>query len=650
MPLHVRMIVVVAFVALGGWGVGPVLQAQAPESLPLGQDWPRYSGDLAGTRYSPLTQINTGNVGSLVPAWTWGVSGGGRGRGGGAQDGAPGTGPGTPPLADAPLSASPELTPIVVSGVMYVTAGPNVVALDAMNGEEIWRHPVEGGSPSSRGVAYWPGDGATAPRLIFTAGSRLVALDPATGRADTGFGTDGQATMLTAWGGVPTIFGNIVVVGASNGENSQGGRPGDTQAYDALTGDMLWTFKTITQPGDPNFDGAWLDDGWDGGRAGVNHWGWYLTADAERGIVYMSLGSPAGNYWGGDRPGTNLYANSVVAVDAATGRYLWHFQTVHHDLWDSDQPSAPSLFDIQQGEEVVPVLALIGKTSYMFILNRVTGEPIHPVEERPVPQGNAPGEWYSPTQPFPATPPLARVRFTDDDLVTSEDTSEEHASACREIFEAAGGFTNRGPFTPWSFQDPNDPPHSNIQFPGNGGTNWGGPAVDPELGYVFAFSQDAALTGWIELKREGGNYGSGNGSPQPYDRGSINGPGPYSGFAAMGMPCQKPPWGRLTAVDAATGQFAWQVTAGVSDNLPEDKRNTGRGGSAGPIATAGGLVFIGATSDQRFRAFDSRTGEELWVTRLGANATANPMTYQGSDGRQYVAIAAGGQVHAFRLP
>jgi quinoprotein glucose dehydrogenase len=272
------------------------------------------------------------------------------------------------------------------------------------------------------------------------------------------------------------------------------------------------------------------------------------------------------------------------------------------------------------------------------------------VEERPVPQGDAPGEWYSPTQPFPvAPPPLARVSFNEADIVTAGDTTPEHAQACREIFEAAGGFYNAGPFTPFLFHEAGAPPRSTIQFPGNGGTNWGGPAADPELGYIFAFTQDAAFTGWIELKVDGGNYGSGRGSPQPYDRGSINGPGPYSGYAAMGMPCQKPPWGRLTAVDAATGEFAWQVTLGVSDSLPEGKQDTGRGGSAGPMATAGGLVFIAATSDARFRALDSRTGEELWVTRLPANGTANPMTYQ-ANGRQYVATVAGGQVHTFRLP
>lgn len=632
-------------------------------------DWPGYAGDLTGTRYSPLTEINTSNVAGLELAWTYGVArggggrggaAGGRGRGRGAAPGAARGGDAAPPAdtvaADpagtvTPLGVSPQVTPIAVDGVMYVSAGSNVVAINAGTGTEIWRSSVEGGNPSTRGVSWWAGNAEHSARLIFVSGSRLMAIDAATGEPAAGFGDNGAVEMTVPWNGVPAVFHDIVLVGAYNVELSQGGLPGDTRAFDAVTGAQLWSFRTITQPGDPNFEGAWLDDGWDGGRAGVNHWGWYLTADEEREIVYMGVGSPAGNYWGGDRPGTNLYGNSVVAVDASSGNYLWHFQTVHHDLWDSDQPSPPALLDIERDGETIPVLALIGKTSYMFILNRVTGEPIFGVEERPVPQGSVPGEWYSPTQPFPvAPPPLARTSFSEADLVTAEDTTPEHAAACREAYEAAGGFNNEGPFTPFLFHEAGAPPRSSIQFPGNGGTNWGGPAADPELGYVYAFTQDAALTGWIERKVEGGNYGSGQGSPQPYDRGSVNGPGPYSGFAAMGMPCQKPPWGRLTAVNAATGEFAWQVMLGVSDNLPEGKQDTGRGGSAGPIVTAGGLVFIAATSDQRFRALDSRTGDELWEARLGANGTANPMTYRGPDGRQYVAVVAGGQVHAFALP
>ena len=610
-------------------------------NMPLGDDWPRFAGDLAGTRYSPLTDITPENVSTLETAWTYGVAGGG-GRGGRGRGAAP------DPDAPAQIGAA---TPIVVDGVMYVSGGANVVAIEAETGREIWRRTIEDGNPSPRGVAYWPGNGAAGPRVIFMAGSRIIGLDAATGEPVPRFGGDGIVELTVPYNGVPTIINDTVVIGAYNAELSDDGPDGDTRAFDAVSGDLMWTFDTIVKPGDPNFEGAWLDDGWSQDRSGVNHWGWYMTADEERGIVYMALGSPAGNYWGGDRPGTNLYGNSVVAVEADSGRYLWHFQTVHHDLWDSDQPTSPVLVDIEQNGEMVPALALIGKTSYMFILNRVTGEPIFGVEERPVPPGNAPDEWYSPTQPFPvAPPPLARVTFSRDDLVTAEDTTPEHAQACLDLWERAGGFRNLGPFTGWNYQDLDEPPQTNIQFPGNGGTNWGGPAADPDLGYVIAFTQDAGFTGWIEEKREDGNYGTGNGSPQPYDRGSITGSGPYSGFAQMGMPCQKPPWGRLTAVNASTGEFAWQVVLGVSDDLPEGRQNTGRGGSAGPITTAGGLTFIGATSDARFRAIDTRTGSELWVTRMPGNASANPLTYRGRDGRQYVAITAAGQVHAFALP
>jgi len=220
-----------------------------------------------------------------------------------------------------------------------------------------------------------------------------------------------------------------------------------------------------------------------------------------------------------------------------------------------------------------------------------------------------------------------------------------------DLYERSGGYYNVGPYTPFLFHEAGTPPKSSIQFPGNGGPNWGGPSADPNLGYVFVFTQDSALVGWIEKKVPGGNYGNlTQGSPIPYDRGSVNGPGPYSGFSANGMPCQKPPWGQLWAVNAATGDIAWRVTLGVSDNLPAGKQNTGRGGSAGPISTAGGLLFIGATSDSRFRALDSKTGKELWITRLNATGSANPMTYQATNGKQYVAIAAAGTVNVFALP
>lgn len=657
---------------LGGAGLSTLLPKVSLVSKGNGADWPRYTGDLAGTRYSTLTQITTQNVTSLVPAWKI-------------------TGVGS------------EETPIVVSGVMYASTTTGVVAVEADSGKEIWRYGAAGaaggaaggrggargaapaapaagqplplppvvqggargagatpapngppavGTPSSRGVAYWPGDGTLPARIFFASSTRrLVALNVSDGKLDTTFGMGGSIDIVVPWGGVPTIFKNIIFIGANNGEVSVGNQPGDTKAYDARNGALIWDFKSVVQPGDKNFAGSWLDDGWKN-RQGVNHWGWYMTADEDRGIVYTGFGTPAGNYWGGDRPGNNLYANSVVAIDANTGKYLWHFQTVHHDLWDSDVPSSPVLLDVQQGNRTIPALAVINKTANMFILDRTNGKPLFGVKEKKVAKGDAPGEWYSPTQPFPNKPPaLGRTSFKKEDIVTADDTTPEHAKACQDMYDKAGGYYNAGPYTPFLFHEAGTPPKSSIQFPGNGGPNWGGPSADPTLGYVFVFTQDAALVGWIEKKVPGGNYGNGTaGSPIAYDRGSVNGPGPYFNFTASGMPCQKPPWGQLWAVNAATGDIAWHVVLGVSDNLPPGKQNTGRGGSAGPISTAGGLVFIGATSDSRFRALDSKTGKELWVTRLNANGSANPMTYQARNGKQYVAIAAAGTVNVFTLP
>ena len=310
----------------------------------------------------------------------------------------------------------------------------------------------------------------------------------------------------------------------------------------------------------------------------------------------------------------------------------------------------------------IPALAEIGKTGLMFILDRTNGKPVFGVEERPVPKGDVPGEWYSPTEPFPLKPPpLARVSFKPEDMVTAEDTTPEHAKACRELWDKNGGFINMGPFTPWNFHKDGDPPKSTIQFPGGtGGVNWGGTAADPRTGYVFLNTHDGALTGWLEKRKPGLNYGRGtDGSNQPIDRASVDGPGPYHGFSAAvkdasgkiigRWPCQKPPWARLVAVNANTGDIAWQTPLGLVDGLPEGKQNLGSSGSAGPLATAGGLVFIGATTDRRFRAFDSKTGKELWDAKLGKVANANPMTYAAHNGKQYVAIMAGDELHVFSL-
>lgn len=632
-------------------------------------DWPMYTRDLAGTRYSPLKQVTTANVSKLTEAWKFQISAPAAGRGGGRGRGAE-----TPaPAADAPAQgdfaaqaanpgrggggANPEATPIVVNGLMYFPAGRRVIALDPESGKEVWTAELPFAT-TARGVAFWPGDANNPPRIILTAGTHLVALNANSGKVDPGFGKEGIVDITVPWNGVPAIFQNVVMLGATVGEIPIG-PPGDSRAYDARTGAKLWEFHTVPQPGEPGF-GSWEKESYKG-YSGVNVWGWYLTADEKHGILYMPLGSPAGNYYGGDRPGNDLFGNSIVAVDAKTGKYLWHFQTVHHDLWDSDLPPAPSLIDIKRNGKTIPALAAIGKTAWMFILDRVTGKPVFGVEERPVAKGDVPGEWYSPTQPFPLKPPpLARTSYTPADMVTAADTLPEHVKACEDFVAKSGGFYNAGPFTPFLFHEAGTPPKSSMIFPGNGGANWGGTAADPTTGYVYVQTHDSALVGWLEKKDPNGNYGSGNGSPQLYDRGSVDGPGPYHGFSAQvkdangktlgNWPCQKPPWGRLFAVNANTGDIAWQVPLGITENLPPEKQNTGGTGSAGPIVTAGGLVFIGATNDSRFRAFDSKTGKELWVTKLTRNANANPITYQGKNGKQYVAVIATDSVNVFALP
>jgi quinoprotein glucose dehydrogenase len=542
---------------------------------------------------------------------------------------------------------------------MYLPATDRVVALEADTGREIWQYAVTGGQISRRGVSYWPGEGAEPARIFFMAGQRLIALNAATGDLSSGFGKDGIVDTIVPYNSAPTIFKNVVMIGANVNEVPIG-PPGDTRAYDARTGKKLWDFHTVPRAGELG-NNTW-GDGWKG-RSGTNIWGFSMTVDEQRGIVYMPVSGPAANYWGGDRPGNNLFANSIVAVDALTGKYKWHFQTVHHDIWDSDMPSAPGLVDVVQNGRTIPALASVGKTGYMFILDRTNGKPVFGVEERPVPKGDVPSEWYSPTQPFPLKPPpLSKVSFKKEDMVTEADTTAEHVRACQELWDKSGGFENAGPFTPFRFHEEGAPPKSTIQFPGGtGGVNWGGTATDPRLSYVFLNSHDTSLVGWVEKRKPGVEYSfDTRGSDAPYDRASVDGPGPFHTFSAplkdasgktlANLPCQRPPWARLIAVNANTGDIAWQTTLGINERLPEGKQSTGGSGSAGPTATAGSLVFVGATDDRRFRAFDSKTGKELWAAKLAATATANPTTYQAKNGKQYVAIVVSDSVVVFGLP
>ena len=624
-------------------------------------DWPHFNRDAGSSRYSPLDQITTASVGQLRPAWTYTPArtdepAGGRGAGGGAAGGRGGAGRGG---RGGGGGVGGQVVPVVVGGVMYVPAGNLVVALDAASGKEIWRYTLTAGAASSRGVNYWPGTKGEAPRIVFTAGNNLIALDAGTGRPVPGFGQNGIADMGVRWGGVPVVFRNVLAVGSSTLETPQDPEAlGDTRGFDAITGTLRWVFHNVPRPGEVGHE-TWLDDGWRD-RSGTNIWGWHMTADETLGLLYLPVGGPASNYYGGDRPGANLFGNSVVAVDGDTGAYRWHFQFVHHDIWDFDNPPAPVLVDITRDGKTVPALAQIGKTGWMFILNRATGEPIFGVDERPVAAGDVPGEWYAPTQPFPLKPgPLARMSFSVEDMVTAEDTNATHAGNCRALYERSGGFYNVGPFTPFLFHQEGAPPRSSIIFPGaTGGTNWGGMATDPQRGYVFVYTQNQGQIGWVERKKAGVNYAFDEArSNLSYSRASVDGPGPFFTFSASAgeglgnYPCQKPPWGQLNAVDANTGEILWQTPVGLAERLPEGRQTTGLpGGFAGPTATAGGLVFYGALADSRLRAFDALTGKELWSANLGARATAQPMSYLGSDGRQYVAITAGGSIRAFALP
>ncbi len=524
--------------------------AQRPAATPA-QEWRTYDHDLAGTRFSPLTEINTGNVARLAKAWTFTIP--------------------SPPGRGGPLGlGASEAVPLVVAGVMYLPAGSSVVALEADTGRVIWQREIGGtppaGSVSRRGVGYWPGDGKTAARIFVTAGRRLVSLEAMSGARSEGFGTNGEVDMVVGYAGTPTIFRNIIVVGASVNEVPLG-PPGDTRAFDAITGKPLWTFHTVPRPGEAGHE-TWLDNGWER-RSGTNVWAFSMTVDEARGILYMPVAGPAANYWGGDRPGNNLFGNSIVAVDIATGAYRWHFQTVHHDIWDIDQSAAPGLVDVRQEGRTIPALATVGKGGYMFILDRTSGAPVFGVEERPVPKGDVPGEWYSPTQPFPLKPPaLAKTRFRKEDMVTAADTTADHAAACRALWDRSGGFTNDGPFTPFTFHEDGAPPKSTISFPGGtGGVNWGGTASDRRTGFLYMNAHDTSLVGWVEKKKPGVTYSfDAVGSEQPYDRASVDGVGPFHAFAAsMGrdaagreifLPCQRPPWSRLVAVNANTGEIA----------------------------------------------------------------------------------------------
>jgi len=593
-------------------------------------DWPAYGRDPGARRYSPLKQINPGNVDKLVEAWTFK----------------------TKPATDTGSARGSGTTALMVNNVLYfATPYQSLVAVAPETGKTIWTFDHQHAPRTSRGLAYWPGDRNSPPTIYFgTEDGFLIGVNARTGKLVPGFAKEGELDLKPGMkdelpnapyglNGAPAVYKNLVFTGSHLQDYGSYGGRGDVRAWDTGTGKLVWTFHTVPQPGEPGHE-TWLDDGWKN-RSGVNVWSTF-SVDAETGTLLMPIGSPSDDRYGGDRPGANLYGNSLVAVDAMTGKLKWYFQAVHHDLWDYDLPPQPTLVDIIKDGQKIPALIQGSKMGLIFILDRRTGKPVFGVEERPVPKGDVPGEWYSPTQPFPLKPPqLARATWSPNDI---SKFTPEHQKYCEDLFKNA---QNDGPYAPVRMTD-------TVVFPGpDGGFNWGGGSYDPKLGYYFINSHDQGgvqkMVAQVPAKERptGKISGAGDASQMPFVRKNV---GPIKD-PATGWPCQTPPWGELFAINVSTGDVAWRVPFGRVESLEKiGVMNTGSYNIGGSVATASGLLFIGATDDQRFHAYESKTGKLLWETKLPANGYANPITYQGKDGKQYVVIAAQETMVAFRLP
>jgi quinoprotein glucose dehydrogenase len=588
-------------------------RAQGPRSA----DWPGVGNDPGCARYSALAQINRGNVARLRPAWTYHT---------GELEGRKGK--------------TIECTPIVVDGAMYVTTGYlRVVALDAASGKEIWQfdplkahpfahEPTSGGV--NRGCAFWSDGKRGGERRIIhgTSDGRLFSLDAKDGKLDAGFGVGGvrilrdelppEAAKL-GYGptSAPAVWKDTIIVGFACGEGPEFAAPGDIRAFDVRTGREVWTFRTVPQPGEFGNE-TWQGESWKG-RGGANAWGG-ISVDAERGLVFAGLGSAAFDFYGGDRPGDNLFANCTIALDARTGKRVWHFQTLHHDLWDHDLPVYPNLVTVTRDGRRVDAVAQVTKTGYVFLFDRETGKPLFEVRETPVPASDLPGEQAARTQPIPVKPPPFSVQFFDESNVT--DIGEANRASVLAKLQGV----RRGPaFNPPSLK-------GTVVVPGyHGGANWSGASFDPTTGLLYVNSNNVpnliTLVGAKESPTRHGMYG-------------------HLGYVQFldqeGYPAIRPPWGQLNAIDLNTGEFAWRVPLGEHPELTaRGIARTGTETFGGSIVTAGGLVFIAGTKDERIHAFDKRTGELLWEHPLPAGGYATPATYEVG-GRQYVVIAAGG--------
>jgi quinoprotein glucose dehydrogenase len=647
-------------------------------------DWPVYGGQVAGDHYSPLAQINRANVSKLRVAWKF----------------------------DTEEQGGLETSPIIVGRALYAcTPTQKVIALDAATGRLIWKFDsgITGTQPA-RGVAYWS-DGKDG-RIFAGVMNYLYALDAATGKPIPDFGDNGridlrkglgrdyktQSIALTTPG---LIYKDLIIVSGRDPETHPA-PPGTIRAFDVRTGVLRWEFHTIPHPGEPGYD-TWPKDAWKTAGA-ANNWAG-MALDARRGILYVPTGSAVFDFYGGDRVGNDLFADTLLALDAGTGRLIWHFQGVHHDIWDRDFPSPPALVTVVRNGKRTDAIAQTTKQGYIYVFDRVTGRPLFPIKEEPYPASEVPGEVASPTQPMPVLPkPFARQRLTADMLTNR--TPEAHRDALKRFLT----FRSEGQFVPFSLD------RQTVVFPGfDGGGEWGGPAIDPKRGVIYVNSNEMAWTGGLTAEKPAASLGeriyqnqcsmchgldragsppafpsllgietrlsadqirsvihSGRGRMPAFDSvsdGQVdallaylkNGskvsrpnPGPdasgryeFTGYRKFldidGYPAIAPPWGTLNAIDLNTGKYLWTIPLGEYPALAsEGMKHTGSENYGGPVVTAGGLVFIGATVyDRQMHAFDSSTGKLLWHATLPFSGVATPATYM-VDGKQYVVIAAGG--------
>ncbi len=581
-------------------------------------DWPGVGNNPGCMRYSPLDQINRENVSQLKPVWTYHT---------GELEGRTGK--------------TIECTPIVVDGVMYLTTGYlRVVALDAATGKELWQfdplkdypfehQPTSGGV--NRGCAFWsdgkPGGGQ---RIIHgTSDGRLFSLDARNGKLDPKFGEAGVRNLRKeldpkvarlSYGptSAPVVWKDTIIVGVSCDEGPGIAAPGDIRAFDIRTGAQVWRFHTVPQPGEFGNE-TWVGDSWKD-RGGANAWGG-LSVDVDRGLVFAGLGSAAFDFYGGDRHGDNLFANCTIALDAKTGKRAWHFQTLRHDLWDHDLPVYPNLVTVTRDGEKRDAVAQVTKTGYVFLFDRVTGKPLFEVKDQPVPRSEMTGEQAATTQPIPVKPPPFAAQFLDETNVTDIGATNR-ASVLEQLRKIRSGPA----FNPPSTQ-------GTVVIPGyHGGANWSGASFDPTTGLLYINSNN--VPNIITLTES-----------KASDKARI-GPYRHTGYIQFldneGYPAIKPPWGVLSAINLNTGEFAWQVPLGEYAELTaRGIPRTGTETFGGSVVTAGGLVFIAGTKDEKFHAFDKQTGRLLWEYALPAGGYATPSTYQVK-GRQYVVIAAGG--------